>query len=72
MEGDTLHPAANITKMAAGMPLDDEDRVPFLDNVAQAIAESRPQASSCPARPSSAAIVTGSRVNPRVAFVLPF
>ena len=42
VEGDTLHPAANIKKMAAGIPLDDQDRVPFLDNVAKALAESRP------------------------------
>ena len=42
VEGDTLHPAANIKKTAAGIPLDDQDRVPFLDNVAKALAESRP------------------------------
>ena len=42
VEGDTLHPAANIKKMAAGIALDDQDRVPFLANVAQALAESRP------------------------------
>ena len=42
VEGDSLHPAANIKKMAAGIPLDDQDRVPFLDNVAKALAESRP------------------------------
>jgi gluconokinase len=42
VEGDTLHPAANIKKMAAGLPLDDEDRVPFLANVAKALAQSRP------------------------------
>jgi len=42
VEGDSLHPAANIKKTAAGIPLDDQDRVPFLDNVAKALAESRP------------------------------
>jgi gluconokinase len=42
VEGDTLHPAANLKKMAAGFALDDKDRVPFLENVAQALAESRP------------------------------
>jgi gluconokinase len=42
VEGDTLHPAANIKKMAAGIPLDDQDRVPFFHNVAQALADSRP------------------------------
>ncbi|HTV77342.1 MAG TPA: gluconokinase [Steroidobacteraceae bacterium] len=38
IEGDTLHPAANIAKMASGRALDDQDRIPFLDNVARAIA----------------------------------
>jgi gluconokinase len=33
-EGDDLHPKANIEKMAAGHPLDDEDRKPWLANVA--------------------------------------
>ncbi|MGK5732404.1 gluconokinase [Streptomyces sp. URMC 124] len=30
-EGDDFHPAANIAKMAAGTPLDDADRAPWLD-----------------------------------------
>ncbi len=38
VEGDTLHPAANIAKMAAGIPLNDSDRIPFLANVARALA----------------------------------
>jgi gluconokinase len=38
IEGDTLHPPANIAKMAAGIPLDDADRIPFLENVARTIA----------------------------------
>lgn len=33
-EGDALHPAANIEKMKAGHPLDDDDRAPWLDKVA--------------------------------------
>ncbi|MFI6172808.1 gluconokinase [Nocardia sp. NPDC051052] len=33
-EGDDFHPAANIAKMAAGIPLDDADRAPWLDLVA--------------------------------------
>jgi gluconokinase len=38
VEGDALHPAANVAKMAAGIPLDDVDRGPFLENVAAALA----------------------------------
>ena len=33
-EGDDFHPAANVSKMAAGRPLTDEDRWPWLDAVA--------------------------------------
>jgi gluconokinase len=33
-EGDDLHPPANVAKMTAGHPLDDEDRWPWLDKVA--------------------------------------
>ncbi|MFJ3222244.1 gluconokinase [Streptomyces sp. NPDC086783] len=34
VEGDDLHPASNIAKMAAGEPLNDEDRAPWLRAVA--------------------------------------
>ena len=33
-DGDDLHPAANLRKMAAGEALDDHDRAPWLDRVA--------------------------------------
>ncbi len=32
-EGDDLHPPANVAKMSAGCPLDDDDRAPWLDAV---------------------------------------
>ncbi len=35
MEGDELHPQANIDKMRSGHPLDDADRAPWLDRVAR-------------------------------------
>jgi len=38
-EGDDLHPAANVEKMAAGHPLDDEDRWPWLRRIAEVIGE---------------------------------
>ena len=34
VEGDDLHPSANRTKMAAGIPLTDADRAPWLDAIA--------------------------------------
>ena len=33
IEGDDLHPAANIEKMASGIPLEDDDRWPWLEEV---------------------------------------
>ncbi|MDO5632050.1 MAG: gluconokinase [Paracoccus sp. (in: a-proteobacteria)] len=39
IEGDALHPAANIAKMSAGIPLTDEDRWPWLRALAGRIAE---------------------------------
>src|SRR5687768_15707421 len=41
VEGDSLHPPENVAKMAAGIALNDSDRVPFLENVAQAIVTAR-------------------------------
>ena len=38
-EGDDMHPAANIAKMAAGQPLTDDDRWPWLARVADWIRE---------------------------------
>lgn len=32
-EGDDFHPQANIAKMSAGVPLDDDDRWPWLDAI---------------------------------------
>ncbi|MEU8582477.1 gluconokinase [Streptomyces abikoensis] len=32
-EGDDFHPPANIAKMSAGTPLDDDDRAPWLDAI---------------------------------------
>ena len=34
-EGDDLHPAANVAKMAAGIPLEDADRWPWLAAIAE-------------------------------------
>ncbi len=33
-EGDDLHPASNVAKMSAGIPLSDDDRWPWLDKIA--------------------------------------
>ncbi len=38
IEGDSFHPAANIEKMSAGTPLDDDDRRPWLELLADKLA----------------------------------
>ena len=40
-DADGFHPAANVAKMAAGQPLTDEDRWPWLDAIATHIGASR-------------------------------
>lgn len=37
IDGDDLHPRANKAKMAAGHPLNDEDRAPWLEIIAERI-----------------------------------
>lgn len=39
VEGDDLHPQANVDKMASGTPLDDDDRWPWLRRIAARIEE---------------------------------
>jgi gluconokinase len=39
VDGDHLHPAANVERMAAGTPLTDADRAPWLDAVADVITQ---------------------------------
>ncbi len=39
LEGDTLHPSANVQKMASGIPLTDEDRWPWLDKIGAELAK---------------------------------
>jgi len=36
-DGDSFHSPANIEKMAHGVPLDSNDRIPWLDTIRQAI-----------------------------------
>jgi gluconokinase len=53
LEGDKFHPPANVQKMSKGIPLDDSDRLPWLEAIAAAIdrmlAEGLPAAIACSA-----------------------
>ena len=42
VDGDALHPPANVAKMASGVPLTDDDRAPWLRIVGQAVAGTAP------------------------------
>lgn len=48
-DGDDLHPAENVAKMAAGVPLTDDDRWPWLDRVASVLAGEAPVIVGCSA-----------------------
>ena len=37
IDGDDLHPEINKKKMSSGMPLDDRDRVPWLEEVSKSL-----------------------------------
>ena len=49
IEGDSLHPAGNVAKMSAGTPLTDEDRWPWLANIARAMTATPGAVGSCSA-----------------------
>lgn len=50
VDGDDLHPPGNVAKMAAGQPLDDDDRAPWLDRVGAVLAAAeRPLLVACSA-----------------------
>lgn len=39
LDGDDLHPQANVDKMASGTPLNDVDRAPWLQSIGQRLAD---------------------------------
>ena len=41
IDGDDLHPAANVERMAAGIPLTDEDRRPWLHAIAARLRDAK-------------------------------
>ena len=40
-DADDFHPAANVAKMTAGQPLDDDDRYPWLETIGQWLVDHR-------------------------------
>jgi gluconokinase len=73
-DGDDLHPAANVAKMHAGIPLTDEDRWPWLRAVAAWIdavrAAGRHGVIACSAlKRSYRAIIIGEREDVRLVYL---
>jgi gluconokinase len=74
IEGDALHPPANVAKMSAGSPLDDEDRWPWLRACAAELAEAARQGGgvlACSALKRRYRDLLRERVGAPVLFVLP-
>jgi gluconokinase len=73
-EGDQFHPPANIAKMSSGQPLDDADRLPWLEAMARAIrdwrAKERPTILACSAlKQRYRDILTGGSDEVRFVFI---
>lgn len=49
IEGDDYHPAANVAKMASGVPLEDADRWPWLNALNQVLRQERNAVLACSA-----------------------
>jgi carbohydrate kinase (thermoresistant glucokinase family) len=73
-EGDTLHPPENVEKMSAGIPLTDDDRLPWLRKIAETIDGWRAHGQSgvvtCSAlKRSYREIIVGDRPNVRLVYL---
>ena len=49
IDGDDYHPPGNVKKMAAGIPLEDEDRWPWLDRLNQVLRKEKDAVLACSA-----------------------
>ncbi len=47
IEGDSLHPPANIAKMSGGTALNDDDRWPWLQKIGEALQGNKAKVASC-------------------------
>ena len=74
IEGDSLHPQANVNKMAGGVPLTDDDRWPWLAAIGEHIESERLSGQgvvvSCSALKHAYRDALRSKVHGRLRFVL--
>lgn len=69
IDADDLHGEANLAKMSAGIPLTDEDRMPWLERVGKALAQHPTPVIACSALKRVYRDVLRERA-PRVRFVM--
>lgn len=74
VEGDALHPRANVEKMSQGVPLTDEDRLPWLQEIAQTVqswrAAGQPGVVACSAlRRRYREVIAGAAADVRFAYL---
>jgi len=71
LDADVLHPAANVAKMRAGVPLDDADRAPWLAAVAAWMdAQSGPSIVACSVlKRAYRAVLTAGRPDARLVYL---
>ena len=68
-DGDALHPPGNIEKMEAGMPLSDEDRLPWLERVGETLAKAGDLVVGCSALKRAYRDLIRERAGKDVAFI---
>ena len=73
-EGDSFHPKSNVEKMSRGEPLDDADRMPWLNKIADSIdgwlADGETVVVACSAlKKSYRQIIIGARDDVRLVFL---
>lgn len=69
VDGDDLHPPANVDKMRQGIPLTDSDRWPWLDRVAECLRDREPVIVGCSALKRAYRDHIRAGVRGKVAFV---
>jgi gluconokinase len=71
LDADVLHPAANVAKMRAGVPLDDADRAPWLAAVAAWMdAQTGPSVVACSVlKRAYRAVLTSGRPDARLVYL---
>ncbi|HET7672121.1 MAG TPA: gluconokinase [Burkholderiales bacterium] len=70
IDADDHHPAANVAKMAAGIPLQDSDRWPWLDRLNEILRQERDAVLACSAlKESYRQRLLAGIADPRVVFL---